>query len=534
MDKTLHILHLEDDADAAALVERAIAGAELNASVHRVESGPEYLKALNGGKFDLILSDSSLPGMDGPTALRVAGERLPAIPFLFICGHLDEHRAISLKAAGAADCLHKSELSRLAPAIRRALRRKPRVGNRSPGKRYLRAVERLVSVVQELSLARDLETIMAIARHAARELTGADGATFVLRDNGQCYYADEESIAPLWKGRRFPMETCISGWAMLNKQPAVIEDIYTDERIPHDAYRPTFVKSLVTVPIRTRDPIGAIGNYWADRHHPTDQEVELLQALANTTAVAMENVEMYLDLENRVKERTLELELANKELESFSYAVSHDLRAPLRHVQGFSNALLEDCAGDLNEAGQAHLERICRAVRRMDQLIEDLLSLSRAAQAPVRKTNVDLSRMARDIVSELRSETPDRNVELVIAEDLAARGDQRLLHVVLTNLLSNAWKFTGKRDNARIEVSRGAPADGETTFCVRDNGAGFDMKYAEKLFSVFQRLHSDRDFPGTGVGLATVQRIIHKHGGRIWAESTPGEGAAFYFTLPPS
>jgi light-regulated signal transduction histidine kinase (bacteriophytochrome) len=230
----------------------------------------------------------------------------------------------------------------------------------------------------------------------------------------------------------------------------------------------------------------------------------------------------------------LELELANKELESFSYAVSHDLRAPLRHVQGFSNALLEDCAGDLNEAGQAHLERICRAIRRMDQLIEDLLSLSRAAQAPVRKTNVDLSRMARDIVSELRSETPDRNVELAIAEDLAARGDQRLLHVVLTNLLSNAWKFTGKRDNARIEVSRGAPADGETTFCVRDNGAGFDMKYAEKLFSVFQRLHSDRDFPGTGVGLATVQRIIHKHGGRIWAESTPGEGAAFYFTLPPS
>lgn len=532
MAETLHILHLEDDADAAALIKRAITAACASALVQRVESGPDYLKALKDDHFDLILSDSSLPGMDGPTALRIAREHVPEVPFVFICGHIDEHRAISLKAAGASDCLHKADLSALGPAIRRALRRKPGIGNLSPGKRYLRAVERLVSVVQELSLARDLESVMSIVRHAARELTGADGATFVLRDNEQCYYADEDAIAPLWKGRRFPMDTCISGWTMLNKQPAVIEDIYSDDRIPQDAYRSTFVKSLAMVPIRARNPIGAIGNYWASHHFPTTQEVELLQALADTTAVALENVQVYSDLENRVKNRTAELEFANRELESFSYAVSHDLRAPLRHVAGFSNALVEDCAGDLSETGKAHLERIGRAVRRMDQLIEDLLSLSRATQAPISRTNVNLTPMTREIVSDLRSETDDRNVELVIDEDLTVNGDPHLLHVVMTNLLSNAWKFTGKRENARIEICRCASGDGETVYCVRDNGAGFNIKYADRLFSVFQRLHSDKEFPGTGVGLATVQRIIRKHGGRIWAESSPGEGSAFYFTLP--
>src|ERR687888_1355577 len=158
---------------------------------------------------------------------------------------------------------------------------------------YLRGMERLVAVVQELSLARDLATLMAIVRHAARELTGADGATFILRDGDQCYYADEDAIAPLWKGLRFPMSTCISGWAMLHRQHTVIEDIYADPRIPVAAYRPTFVKSLAMVPIRTLDPVGAIGNYWGTKHRPTGQELELLQALADSTAVALENLRVY-------------------------------------------------------------------------------------------------------------------------------------------------------------------------------------------------------------------------------------------------
>jgi diguanylate cyclase (GGDEF)-like protein len=186
----------------------------------------------------------------------------------------------------------------------------------APSRSYVGAMEHLVDVVQRLSLARDLQSIMDIVRRAARQLTGADGATFVLRDDGKCFYAEEDAIAPLWKGLRFPIETCISGWAMLNRQAAVIPDIYADSRIPADAYRPTFVKSLAMVPIRTIDPIGAIGNYWAENHHPTPEQVKVLQTLADVTAVAMENVQLLDNLEKLVKQRTAELEATNVRLQA--------------------------------------------------------------------------------------------------------------------------------------------------------------------------------------------------------------------------
>lgn len=182
----------------------------------------------------------------------------------------------------------------------------------------IHGMERLLQGVQELSLARTLPEIQHIVRTAARELTGCDGATFVLRDDGKCFYADEDAIAPLWKGSRFPMEVCISGWSMLNRRPAVIPDIYVDSRIPHAAYRPTFVKSLVMVPIRSLDPVGAIGNYWAHEHTPTAKEVSLLQALADSTSVAMENVGIYAELEQRVRDRTSALQQANEEVERLS------------------------------------------------------------------------------------------------------------------------------------------------------------------------------------------------------------------------
>lgn len=176
--------------------------------------------------------------------------------------------------------------------------------------RYIDGMHCLLQAVQDLSLARDLATVQDIVRHAARQLTGCDGATFVLRDGGHCHYADEDAITPLWKGKRFPLETCISGWTMLNRQAVVIADIYADPRIPHEAYRPTFVKSLVMVPIRTRDPIGAIGNYWAEQRQPTANEVQLLQALADSTSVTLENVQLYQGLEARVQERTQQLQQA--------------------------------------------------------------------------------------------------------------------------------------------------------------------------------------------------------------------------------
>jgi diguanylate cyclase (GGDEF)-like protein len=184
---------------------------------------------------------------------------------------------------------------------------------------YILAMERLLVVVQELSLARSLQQIMDIVRVAAREITQSDGASFVLRDNGYCYYAEESAIAPLWKGRRFPMNICIGGWAMFNRQPAIIDDVYADERVPYAAYQPTFIKSMVMVPIRSMDPVGAIGTYWANHHQPTKEEVILLQALADTTAVAMENVQIYQELEQRVRDRTTALEAANTDLQQEIY-----------------------------------------------------------------------------------------------------------------------------------------------------------------------------------------------------------------------
>lgn len=197
---------------------------------------------------------------------------------------------------------------------------------------YVAAMERLIEVVQDLSLARDLPTLQKTVRTAARELTHADGATFILREDDHCYYADEDAIAPLWKGRRFPMEMCISGWVMRNKLPAVIPDIYQDPRIPAEAYRPTFVKSLAVVPIRTRDPIGAIGNYWARQRQPTERELHLLRVLADSTAVAIESVRIVSDLEEHVRRRTCELEVANEEIRQLSLA---DELTGLHNRRGF-------------------------------------------------------------------------------------------------------------------------------------------------------------------------------------------------------
>ncbi|PYO40449.1 MAG: hypothetical protein DMD33_17680 [Gemmatimonadetes bacterium] len=231
-----------------------------------------------------------------------------------------------------------------------------------------------------------------------------------------------------------------------------------------------------------------------------------------------------------LRRHTAQLEAANVELDAFAYSVSHDLRAPLRSIDGFSQALLEDYAGQLDAAGQDYLQRVRAATQRMATLIDDLLDLSRVTRSEMTIAPVDLSELARELATELTSGDPERHVEIVITPDVAVRADRGLLRVVLQNLMGNAWKFTGKRSDARIEVGVVA-ADGERAYYVRDNGAGFDMAYASKLFGAFQRLHRVTEFPGTGVGLATVQRIIHRHGGRVWAESAVGRGATFYFTL---
>lgn len=391
------------------------------------------------------------------------------------------------------------------------------------------AMRRLLTSVQDLSQAHSLQGIISVVRRAARELAGADGASFILRQRDKCFYADEDAIGPLWKGQEFPMAACVSGWAMLNRQPAVIPDIYSDSRVPIDAYRPTFVRSLVMVPIRTQAPIGAIGAYWAHPHAATPTEVELLQALANTTSVAMENVRLYNELDQRVKDRTQQLEAANRDLEAFSASVSHDLRGPLQLISGFSELLEGSVVG---EKPKLFLEHIRQATTEMSELINDLLRLAQLTREPLKLQKVDLSPIAKTFAERCAQQNLQRRFHFKIDPELVVCGDAGMLRIVLENLLSNACKYTAQRSEARIELRRTTNEAHFSTFCVSDNGAGFDMANAEKLFTPFQRLHEKSQFDGHGIGLATVHRIVQRHGGRIWAEAKINEGATFWISLP--
>jgi len=240
------------------------------------------------------------------------------------------------------------------------------------------------------------------------------------------------------------------------------------------------------------------------------------------------------ELEQRVVERTAELQVANEELEAFSYSVSHDLRAPLRHILGFVKLLERDAGLSLSEKSLGRLTTISEATQRMGKLIDDLLAFSHAGRAELQKSEVDMNRLVRETLADFQAETTKRKIEWSVHLLPSVRGDYALLRMVMVNLVSNAMKFTGSRAEPRIEIGCAPGGDDETVIFIRDNGAGFDPHYAEKLFGVFQRLHSREEFEGTGIGLANVQRIVRRHGGRTWAEGVVDGGAAFYFSIPNS
>jgi signal transduction histidine kinase len=394
----------------------------------------------------------------------------------------------------------------------------------------------LVAAVQSLSLARSIDEVQTIVRSTARHLTGADGATFVLRDGGFCHYADEDAIAPLWKGQRFPLSACISGWAMLNKQPAVIEDIYADERIPHDAYRPTFVKSLAMVPIRTMDPVGAIGNYWATRHLPTPSEVQLLQALADSTAVAMENIRVYDELERRVQDRTGELETANERLLAldslrtrFVHTTIHELRTPLTNIYGWAAMLASQL--DADEAEWAGI--IYSNATRMSTIVDDLLTLAELEddQLPVQTQQVKVAEAVAGAVQAFAASAAKAELTLTVAtEDAVVEADPLRLAQIVDNVISNAIKYTPA--GGHVHVTARTEGD-QVCIAVADDGIGIPVEEKPNLFEPFYRTSSGRKTAaGTGLGLNVSRALAHAHNGTLTVTDTPGGGATFELRLP--
>ncbi len=396
---------------------------------------------------------------------------------------------------------------------------------------YTAGMEHLVLTVQELSMARTMDRVTEIVRSAARRLTGADGATFVLKDGDFCYYVDEDAIEPLWKGHKFPMTSCVSGWAMRNKKAVVIPDIYADERVPVEAYRPTFVKTMVMVPVRQMNPIAAIGNYWAYHHTPTAEQVHLLQSLADITAVTIENIEMYNDLERRVADRTAELEAANANLESFSYSVSHDLRSPLRSVIGFIDMLVTDNDTGIDATSRELLNKVMKNARNMYQTIDDLMAFFTMGKKDLIRTPTSMMDMVQKICENCLEAEPLRNIDFKVGALHDAQADSVTMQHVWTNLIQNAVKYSRQKSDAIIEIGSEVKGN-KIIYHVTDNGAGFDMTYYNQLFEAFKRLHSGRDFEGSGIGLSIVHKIISRHGGEVWADSEIGKGSTFFFSLP--
>jgi hypothetical protein len=325
-----------------------------------------------------------------------------------------------------------------------------------------------------------------------------------------------------------------------NAQPILMADPAQDPSLK--AFLPILreegIAALAFIPIAHQGRLlGKFMLYFNRPHEMADEEIRLALTVAEYLALAVsrqravdEIRRLNGELELRVQRRTQQLEEANREMEAFCYSVSHDLRAPLRALDGFARILLEDAGHILDETDQDNLRRIIAASERMGRLMDDLLKLSRIGRAGLRLADADLGDIAADILARLHREEPARRMTTRVAGGLRVRGDAGLMRIALENLLGNAWKYTRRNADSRIEFGR-SEGEGKAYFFVRDNGAGFDMRYAAKLFSPFQRVHSPSEFEGNGIGLAIVQRIVQRHGGRVWAESEPGRGAMFCFTL---
>ncbi len=412
--------------------------------------------------------------------------------------------------------------------------------------RYTARLEVLTEIDHAILAARSTEQIGRVALARVRQLVPFERASIVLFDwqKGQAQFVVADMAGQLGPpaGTVVPLDNYPTR-EYLRRHTGVLylQDVPGADAaslVPRHLLSQG-IRSFIAVPLMVEGEL--IGELDLSSTVPavfTEEHEDIAREVANQVAVTVqqtrlrEQLKQYAEeLERRVAERTAQLELSNKELEAFSYSVSHDLRAPLQSIELFSRLLDEDYHSILGEEGGNYLQNVRESTRWMDELIEALLALSRVTRAELKREKVDLSGLARLVLDELAQRQPERKAEFIVQEGVEAEGDPRLLRTVLENLLGNAWKYTSRRTLARIEFGLTRPPDGRAAYYVRDDGVGFDMKHADKLFGAFQRLHSVEEFPGIGIGLATVQRIIRRHGGRIWAEGQVDQGATFYFTL---
>jgi two-component system NtrC family sensor kinase len=515
--------------DSVTFREELKAALSHNYEVITAESGEEGLRLAVDCRPGAVIVDGTLPGIDGPTVIRKlrmdsAMRRTPCILLTASEEHHDEVRALE---AGADAYMRKDSsidiiLARLAALLRSA--GTPAALDTSAsslGPMRILAVDDSATFREELAAALRAEgydSILATSGEEALELLAAQPADCILLDIQMPGMSGEETCrriknSPTW--RHIPL-IMLSGMseseAMISLINAGADDFIT-KSADFDV-----LKARVRAQLRRKlfeDENRRIREQFLRREIEA-AEARAARELADARAVLL-----------------ADMEVKNKELEAFSYSVSHDLRAPLRTIHGFSQALEDDFGNLLPDEAKKHLQRVRNAALRMAELIEDLLKLSRISRQDLRLQKVDLSEIAESVAADLQSNTPGRAVDFVIAKGLHVYGDASLLRATLENLIGNAWKYTSKQDRARIEVGQ-AVVDGVPAFFVRDDGCGFDMNHAGKLFGAFQRLHTVQEFPGTGIGLATVHRIIARHGGRVWCEAKVGKGATFYFTLPDS
>jgi two-component system NtrC family sensor kinase len=490
-------------------------------------SGEEGLRVAADRRPSAIMVDGVLPGIDGATVIRRVrlDSALRAVPCLLVTGSLGAGAELRALDAGADAFVRKEDdidviLAKLAAVLRRAsVATAPEQSASSLGPKRILAVDDSLTYLEALGgtlRADGYDVVLARSGEAALELLAVQSVDCILLDLMMPGLSGQDTCRRI-KGapgiRNIPliMLTALEDREAMIHGLSVGADDYISKSSDFE-----ILKARMRAQIRRRQ-------FEDEMHHAREElltkELEMAEAHA-----ARDIAEMRARLCD-------ELESRNQELEAFSYSVSHDLRAPLRAIDGFSQALLEEHSHGLDEKGKHYLTRVRASAARMGELIDDLLELSRVGRAELRRTRFDLSALAERVLAELCSGDPDRKVETNVQRGLLVDADAQLIRVALDNLLGNAWKFTRKTAHAKIDLGA-EEQNGSLVYFVRDNGAGFNMTFVAKLFSPFQRLHSEAEFPGTGIGLATVHRIVDRHGGRIWAEGAVGEGATVYFTVP--